>query len=317
VKLSPAPINNKFFAAVDKMAHAWETWFTQVYSKLTNLSHTEINDIGINTHSSIDTHIADTTIHFLDHGIDNVVEDLTPQLGGDLDVNGKKITSASNGNVLIYPNGSGNTKIGAASHYSMIDSSGHQTMEGDARPWRDQVTDALNLQRQGTGIAIDVTEGGIDFQYNAAYNATFTSSDAAFVNVQLNHDKDLASSIYPHIHWFQAKNYSPNFLFEYRWQINSGAKTTSWTKLVCNTLAHTYTSGTIHQISYASAISVPVGTTLSDIVQFRIYRDTTNVSGSFAGNCPYNTGGNASAVMLSFDVHFQINSIGSNNEYTK
>lgn len=36
-----------------------------------------------------------------------VVDDTTPQLGGDLDVNGNKITSASNGNITIDPNGTG------------------------------------------------------------------------------------------------------------------------------------------------------------------------------------------------------------------
>ena len=40
-------------------------------------------------------------------GILNVAEDTTPQLGGDLDVNGNKITSASNGDVEIEPNGTG------------------------------------------------------------------------------------------------------------------------------------------------------------------------------------------------------------------
>ena len=39
--------------------------------------------------------------------IENLVEDLTPQLGGDLDVNGKKIVSASNGNIALEPNGTG------------------------------------------------------------------------------------------------------------------------------------------------------------------------------------------------------------------
>jgi hypothetical protein len=40
-------------------------------------------------------------------GICNVVEDTTPQLGGDLDVNGNQITSSSNGNITINPNGTG------------------------------------------------------------------------------------------------------------------------------------------------------------------------------------------------------------------
>ncbi len=41
----------------------------------------------------------------------NVVDDITPQLGGALDVNGQMITSASNGDIVIDPNGSGQLKI--------------------------------------------------------------------------------------------------------------------------------------------------------------------------------------------------------------
>jgi hypothetical protein len=40
-----------------------------------------------------------------------LVTDVTPQLGGDLDVNGKQITSLSNGDVNINPNGTGNVVI--------------------------------------------------------------------------------------------------------------------------------------------------------------------------------------------------------------
>lgn len=41
--------------------------------------------------------------------------DTTPQLGGNLDVNSNKITSASNGNIVIEPNGSGAILIGGNS----------------------------------------------------------------------------------------------------------------------------------------------------------------------------------------------------------
>jgi len=40
-----------------------------------------------------------------------VVDDTTPQLGGDLDVNGFSIISASNGNIAITPNGTGKSVI--------------------------------------------------------------------------------------------------------------------------------------------------------------------------------------------------------------
>ena len=46
----------------------------------------------------------------------DVVQDTTPQLGGDLDVNGNAIVSASNGNIAITPNGSGSVIIDGLSH---------------------------------------------------------------------------------------------------------------------------------------------------------------------------------------------------------
>ena len=44
-------------------------------------------------------------------GISNVVDDTSPQLGGNLDVNGFTITSASNGNVVIDADGTGLVKL--------------------------------------------------------------------------------------------------------------------------------------------------------------------------------------------------------------
>jgi len=45
--------------------------------------------------------------------IANLLEDATPQLGGDLDVNGKKIVSVSNGDVELLPNGTGSIILGS------------------------------------------------------------------------------------------------------------------------------------------------------------------------------------------------------------
>ena len=43
--------------------------------------------------------------------ISNVVEDTTPQLGGDLDVNSNALVSTSNGNIALTPNGTGVVRI--------------------------------------------------------------------------------------------------------------------------------------------------------------------------------------------------------------
>lgn len=43
--------------------------------------------------------------------IAEIADDTSPQLGGNLDVNGNSITSASNGNVVIAPNGTGDVQL--------------------------------------------------------------------------------------------------------------------------------------------------------------------------------------------------------------
>jgi hypothetical protein len=43
--------------------------------------------------------------------IPDIASDTSPQLGGDLDVNGNSITSASDGNVVIAPNGTGDVQL--------------------------------------------------------------------------------------------------------------------------------------------------------------------------------------------------------------
>lgn len=44
-------------------------------------------------------------------GMSDLVDDTTPQLGGDLDVNSQKIVSVSNGNIELEPNGTGKSII--------------------------------------------------------------------------------------------------------------------------------------------------------------------------------------------------------------
>lgn len=56
--------------------------------------------------------------------LSNIVEDTTPQLGGNLDVNGSSIVSVSNGNISIVPNGSGKVILdgdGSTSGVSITD----------------------------------------------------------------------------------------------------------------------------------------------------------------------------------------------------
>ena len=57
------------------------------------------------------------TVNWLDSTVaTDLVNDTTPQLGGDLDVNGNSIVSVSNGNISITPDGTGKVIIDGLSH---------------------------------------------------------------------------------------------------------------------------------------------------------------------------------------------------------
>ena len=58
------------------------------------------------------------TVNWLDSVVSggDVVDDTTPQLGGNLDVNGNSIVSVSNGDIAITPNGSGKVILDGLSH---------------------------------------------------------------------------------------------------------------------------------------------------------------------------------------------------------
>ena len=75
----------------------------------------------------------DANITNLNSGkLENVVEDLSPQLGGDLDVAGKSIVSASNGNINITPNGSGNISLSPATGKIILGAADWPTTTGSA-----------------------------------------------------------------------------------------------------------------------------------------------------------------------------------------
>ena len=96
----------------------------------------------------------------------DVVDDTSPQLGGDLDVNGFDITSASNADVDINPNGTGNVvlktdlvSIGGGSEVGHVSSNGAYDLKLDTNSSTNSsnltITDAANgditMNANGTG----------------------------------------------------------------------------------------------------------------------------------------------------------------------
>jgi hypothetical protein len=61
--------------------------------------------------SITESQISDLQSYLTSETFTSLAQDTTPQLGGDLDVNGQSIVSVSNGNIVLAPNGTGKTKI--------------------------------------------------------------------------------------------------------------------------------------------------------------------------------------------------------------
>lgn len=182
-----------------------------------------------------------------------------------------------------------------------------QVFEWDATVFDDLLWDVTRTRTVGTRVTLNDIENTVDFTTSA------TLTDYVFLNYQLSHKWKLGTIIYPHIHWEQALNATPNWLFQYRWQMNGQPKTTAWTNYIAITNAFTYTSGTLNQISHNGGITPPVNASLSDVIEIRIMRDSTNSTGLF----PWPNLYAATASITSADIHYQIDTAGSRTEYTK
>ena len=110
--------------------------------------------------------------------LNNVVEDTTPQLGGNLDVNGQSIVSASNGNIAITPNGTGSVVIDGLNH-PQADGTAGQFLKTDGSA---QLAFATVTQATGNELENVVEDtspqlgGALDTNGN---NITFADDDAA------------------------------------------------------------------------------------------------------------------------------------------
>jgi hypothetical protein len=105
-------------------------------------------------------------------GASDIVNDTTPQLGGNLDVNGNSIVSVSNGNIVLAPNGNGTVIIkgGALSTLALGDSAVSTIVRvGIAAGVTDfSLADGVNSIEfnQTTGMVLD-TDPGRDIKISA------------------------------------------------------------------------------------------------------------------------------------------------------
>jgi hypothetical protein len=204
-------------------------------------------------------------------------------------------------------------KVGdiAGGNYTEIEADGTVVSYGDALCWLDilQSVTAARLTSPSNDFILNDPEGSITAKTSSRYPADYVS-----MNIQLNHNWALGTRIHPHLHWWQTTANTPHWMIGYRWQKQGAAKTTAWSIQKWSSNSFTWSAGTLNQITELGTITPPAGYgEVSDIIQFRLYRDYTNVSALFTGGDPVN----ASQDFVNMDIHYRVDTAGSRLEYEK
>ena len=153
-------------------------------------------------------------------------------------------------------------------------------------------------QRQGATQKpdFDYTNMGLLFPQNDA-------TEISYLIGQFSHAYKEGSDISPHLHFIQDSASTPTFKMDYRWYNNEDdISALGWTTLTASTFAFTWTSGDLVQIASFPDIS-GTGKKISSMIEIKLYRDDNVVTGD--------------VLLKEFDVHYQIDSNGSRQEFIK
>lgn len=131
----PGLLSDNLFLAYDNSTSNWTGRSPAAARTALNLGTAATSDTGDFATASQGS--------LADSALQDVVDDTTPQLGGNLDVNGQSIVSASNGNIAITPNGTGKV-----------------VLDGLSWPTSDGTTDQV-LKTDGSGnLSFATVSGG-------------------------------------------------------------------------------------------------------------------------------------------------------------
>jgi hypothetical protein len=233
------------------------------------------------------------------------------------------IYSQADSYLNLYADGAVRVGDSTPTNYTQFDSTGHQTMVGTAQPWDDLRIEpvarttgsnapAFEQWFDNSGLGDTGTSRGVYlYSFDDAVEA---SEKEVFLTIQMPHNWN-QSTFYLHVHWIPSSadtTATPRWGFEY----NFAEPTTIFGSTVI-----TYATGNIvseadlvagkHYItSFAGITPLSSQDGLSSIIIGRLFRNSSNAADT------YDVASNKCG-LLYIDVHYQLNSLGSTDEYTK
>lgn len=164
-----------------------------------------------------------------------------------------------------------------------------------------------NLDVSGGHIDYNYTDCTVDFDNTSAY-----PEDVICFVAQMPHGKKLNSSVCIHFKWHQEEDSIPNVLLAYRWYC-AGREPEEFILTPVAKCVYEYEPGGVLQMCCFGLVDAPTDEIISSNLDIKLYRDTTNVSGLFAGADPYTL----DLKLKEASVHYLMDSIGSDFEYAK
>lgn len=225
----------------------------------------------------------------------------------------------TNGSQRINISSSGNTIIGDATNHTLFDPDGSITLEGSATAFNDIVVPLFNSKlgndRQAIWAQVKTDGAGSRGVYTFTFEDQNSTSNEqeVFFSVQMPHNWKEGTTIYPHVHWAPQAATAGNVVWglEYTW-VNYDATTPIAfpnTTLITATTADV-ASGDVdkHLITGFSSITPSASQNkISSILMCRFYRKSADANDDYNGN----------AAVLSFDLHYEIDAVGSHSQYVK
>ena len=135
-------------------------------------------------------------------GISAVVDDTTPQLGGNLDVNGNDIVSTSNADIDIVPNGTGDVvlsadtvKVGDSGAAATLTSNGAGALTVTTGGAADLVLNTNSGTNSGTITITDAANGDITVAPNGTGRAKVTNATSSSTQIVTTDGKGIVFSM--------------------------------------------------------------------------------------------------------------------------
>jgi hypothetical protein len=197
------------------------------------------------------------------------------------------------------------TRLGFGDNYVQIAADGTLTLQGDATTYDDLLRDATSARAGNVAPTV-----GAGFRGDANHLFTtfvHTQADEVQFEIQLPHRGKAGSRLYPHVHFTPTTTGTGTvkFILElYAANVNAQFPSSPSTHQMTKTWA-------VNQQWYHLIADNDTGLDLgswelSNVWHVRLYRDNT-VDGNYA----------AAVGFLYFDIHVEIDSLGSDEEYVK